>query len=562
MESFLEPLRENAGNPAVLRVLSDALLEQNDPWGEAIRLALDLEDTYPGQDEHRLGHRRLARLEERYGTSWRNRIRKPLPHPIRAPVGLFRGIPSKLNSSDSHLAGLLEGPVAWFDYTASEVPSMPRRAGLVCIEVSQYAKASNVAALLGPGLASLTSLSLPWNGELTLKLLEEAAWTAQLTRLRLYGNETPVGPPHLARLLKLPFSRLRALELEGLELGQPGAELLCAMPWKLDRLMLAAAHLGVKGTVTLAASKALSTVKELNLSRNTMGPAGATALATSPHLKQLIALDLTSTASGAKTLAPFFESLALPSLKALVIASCGLKGKALAPLASAKSKLLGNLTELDLSHNLMGDDGLTTLSTSTALTGLRVLELTGNAIKGPGMAALGKSVLLGKVEELSLGHNKFQNTGAKGLAASKRVGALKQLSLGHNWLGVQGLKALLGNPALTSLEQVREGMNNYGSELGRSFVTSKTLPLWMLRLGPETTTDALEELLASPRLATLELLSLQCQAFDDVFAEVLVKSALATAETTVMISRVWCRLLTDEGVKKLSSVLGTRVWFD
>lgn len=54
---------------------------------------------------------------------------------------------------------------------------------------------------------------------------------------------------------------------------------------------------------------------------------------------------------------------------------------------------------------------------------------------------------------------------------------------------------MLKNPALTGLEHVKEGMNNYGPELVRSFVESKTLKLWTLSLGPETTSDALATLL-------------------------------------------------------------------
>ncbi|MDP1822653.1 MAG: hypothetical protein Q8L48_05410 [Archangium sp.] len=565
MDLLLEPLLDHPGDPSVLRVLSDALLEQGDPWGEAIRLALDLESTFPGEDAHRLGHRRLERLQARHGPSWRARLRRPLPQPMRAPVSFFRAIPSRVNSSDLQVAQLLDGPVAWLDFTgdagAPLVTTFPRRAGLNRIEVSQYANAATARKLLGPGLTSLTSLSLPWSAQ-ALQLLEEADWTPQLERLRLYGNETPVTPPELDRLLKLPLPKLRTLELEGLELGLPGAERLAALPWKLERLTLAAANLGVKGTVLLAGSKALSTVKELSFARNTMGPTGAAALATSPHLKHLVSLDLTSTASGAKALVPFFEALALPSLKALVLTSCGLKGKALEPLAAVKTKALGQLTELDLANNLMGDDGLAALSKTTALTGVRLLQLDGNAIKGPGIAALGRSALLAKVEELSLRHNKFQNTGAKGFAASKNVRALQVLSLGHNWLGVQGLEAMLENPALTHLEQVREGMNNYGPQLGRSFAASKTLRLWTLSLGPDATTDALSKLLVAPRLGTLELLTLHCQAFDDAMVELLEKGPLPKAKTTVVVSRVWCRALTDAGATKLTSVLGDRVSFD
>lgn len=566
MELLLQPLLERPGDPATLRVLSDALLEQGDPWGEAIRLSLELEGAFPGEEAHRLGRRRLERLQARYGSSWRRRLRPSLLLPVRAPVGFFRGIPSKVNSSDGQVARLLEGPVAWLDSTgeahAQALAGWPRRAGLVRVEVSQYAHAGSARRLLGPGLDSLTSLSLPWSGEQTLQLLEGASWTPQLERLRLFGLDPAISPPQLERLFKLPLPRLRTLELEGLDLGQPGAERLAAMPWKLERLTLSAAKLGVKGTVILAGSKALTSVRVLGLSRNTMGPVGAAALATSPHLKQLVSLDLSSTASGARALVPFFESLALPSLKALGLASCGLLGRAMEPLGAAKTKALGQLTELDLTDNLMGDEGLIALSRSTVLTQVRLLRLAGNALEGPGLAALGQSALLARVEELSLEHNEFQDAGAKALAASKRVAALKVLSLGHNRLGARGLEALLNNPALAGLEQVREGLNDTGSELARCFMASRLPRLLTLVLGPETTTDALKEVLASQHLATLELLSLQCPAFDDRLAALLVKGPLAKSATTVLVSRVWCRQLREDGVERLVKALGPRVSFD
>lgn len=565
MDAMFEPLLEHPGDPAVLRVLSDALLEKGDPWGEAIRLSLDLESTFLGEDAHRVGHRRLERLQLRYGAKWNAKLRKPLPYPVRAQVRLFRAIPSRVDSNDAAVSGLLDGPIAWLDYNArgaAIVPDWPRRGGLVHIEVGPNVKSAQVRTLLRPGLTSLRSLALPWEGEETLSLLESADWTAQLEQLELSAANVTVAPPQLERLLKLPLPKLRELSLRGLALGHPGAERLAAMPWRLERLTLDNANFGVKGTVAFAASPALATVKELSLTRNAMGPNGAVALAASPHLKQLIALDLSSTASGAKTLAALFEALALPSLKALVLFSCGLKGAGLEPLGKAKNKALSQLTHLDLSGNLMGDDGLAHLSKTTVLSNVRVLRLGGNAIKGKGMDGLGKSALLGKVEELTLGHNKFQNTGAKALGASKKVSALRVLTLGHNWLGVQGLKAILKNPALTGLEHVKEGMNNYGPELVRSFLDSKTLKLWTLHLGPDTTSDSLSALLSSVRVSSLELLSLSCHAFDDAMAGALLEGPLAKAQTSLTVSRAWCNQLTEPAVQKLTSVLGERVTFD
>ena len=557
MEALLQPLLTHPGDPATLRVLSDALLELNDPWGEAIRLALDLERTVPGQEAHRLGHRRLTRLQQRYGSQWQRRVQGKSP--LAPHAGFFRAIPSRLQLTDNQLATLGDAPIAVLCCSgAPALAQWPGRAGLVELELTDTAQ-SDAVMVLSSGLNSLTALCLPWKGDVTLELLADAKCTPQLERLRLQAAGALISPPQLDRLMKLPLGKLKNLELVGLELGQPGAERLAAMPWALERLTLAGANLGVKGTVAFASIKALSSLRELTLRPNTMGPTGATALATSPNLKQLVSLDLNSTASGGKTLLAFFEALALPELRALRLASCGLKGKLLGPLAAVKSKALAQLSELDLSGNLMGDDGLTALVKSKAFTNLRVLNLTGNALKGPGVVALGKSALLAPVEELRLAHNKFQNTGAKGLAASKNVKSLKVLTLGHNWMGVQGLDALLDNPALTNLEELQEGMNNSGAQLLRSFAASQTLKLWSLVAGPDTPTVALEELFAAPRAGTLELLTLSCRAFDDGLAEALVKGSLGKSGTTVSISRIWCNQLTDDAVKKLTMALGPRL---
>lgn len=368
-------------------------------------------------------HRRLHRLELRYGTKWKAKLRNASPSPLRPRVRFFRGVPSGIDTNDEAVELLLSGPVAWLAFharTSPLVPAWPRRSGLVRIDVGHYVENEQLTKLLGPGLSSLRSLALPWQGEDTLRLLESSDWTQQLERLRLFGASETVSPAQLDRLLKVALPKLRELELTQLGLGQAGAERLASMPWRPERLTLDFVNLGIKGTVALAGSAALSSVKELSLARNIIGPQGAAAIATSPHLKQLIALELSSTGTGSKTLPPFFEALALKSLKALDLSSCGLKGAGLEPLGKAKNKALSQLTHLDLSGNLMGDDGLTHLSKSTVLSNVRVLRLGGNAIKGKGMVALGKSALLGKVEELTLGHNKFQNTGAKASPPRRR----------------------------------------------------------------------------------------------------------------------------------------------
>lgn len=554
---MLETLLENPGDPSALRVLSDALLEKGDPWGEAIRLALDLEQLTRGEDAEIDGTRKLSRLERRYGPQWKLRVRGPAntTNPIRSNERFFRAVPTHVDSTDSQFPQLIKGPVASLQvFSADALKVLPRPELLVRLMVSFAGSLDAHWAKL----KSLTSLTLPWNGDATLALLEKAPFLARLESLSLQSEQlTLMSPAQLTRLLELPLPKLTSLSLRNVNLdGEPGVAALSTLTWKLKRLSLDHANFGVKGTVAFSKLEQLASLKTLVLSNNAMGPKGAEALVSSPHLTQLIALDVSHTASGGKSLVPLFSGLhAFKNLKALNVSACGLKGKSLAPLAACKAK---TLNELMLSYNLMGDDGLTELSKTKTLTKLRRLMLDNDALKGPGLVSLSKSAMLGTVEELALGHNKFQNTGAKALASSKKVGALREISLGHNWLGVQGLAAMLKNPELRHLEELKEGMNNYAAELPRSFVASKTLPLVHLSLGTEVTTDAMETLLGSPRVATLEWLSIYSSALTDQMAEVLAAGPLAKAKTTVSVSAAWNKL-SPVGLATLKTALGERL---
>ncbi|MFT3713981.1 MAG: hypothetical protein QM817_40485 [Archangium sp.] len=556
MEKLLEPLRDGAGQRDVLRVLSDALLEKADPWGEAIQLALDLEARFPGEDEAIDGERRLRRLIARHGASWNTRLNGARTDPWDSWVQWYRAMPAWVDAHDRDIKKRLDGPIGSLSMpVGSEFMRHAAVERVTQLFINPHAQSTKLDLSRAK---SVTSLSVPWLGQVTLDALEKAPCLPKLESLHLVsGQAVAISRPELERLLAFNLPKLDRLAFERLEFGVPGAEALRdGLKWKLQRLNLEAAGLGVKGSVALFAAKWFPSLRQLSLADNTMGPAGAEALAAVPF-KQLTALDLSHTASAAKSLVPFIEKAKWPSLRALRLVGAGFKGKA----ASALAKLqFSELRQLALSHQLMGDEGLGEFSKSKSLKKVRVLLLDNNAIKGPGLAALGASPVLKTVEELELSHNKFQNTGAKGLGASKNLGSLRVLTLGHNWLGVQGLKLILGNASLKKFEELREGMNNYAAALPKTFASSKTLSLVSLRLGPETTTDALEELLASPRVATLEWIDFSCVAFDDVQAEALLAGPLAKAKTVVKVNRRWCSQLTDAGAEKLKP-LGARLDF-
>lgn len=558
MEKLLEPLKGGAGRRDVLRVLSDALLEREDPWGEAIQLALDLEERFPGEDETIDGERRLRRLTDMHGPSWcvrlfgeRKSMRDYWPR-------FYRAIPSAIGLGDNEpLTKLKTELVASLALYAERgelnSPLMDQVTELTVAPGAGTAKTLELGRT-----KNVTHLSIPWLGAETVRALKRAPCLSQLESLT-FTTAQPVAitAPELTSLFALAMPKLNTLAFERLEFGVPGAEALRdAMTWKVRRLFLDEAALGVKGTLAFLGAKWLPEVKLLSLARNAMGPAGAEALAAAPL--KLVALDLSQTASAAKALVPFFENVKWPTLRSMALNGCALKGKAVAPLAAAR---LSGLRELRFNNGLIGDDGLAELAKSKTLTSLRVLQLANNSVKGAGVGALGKSAMMKTVEELDLSHNKFQNTGAKGLAASKNVGSLRVLTLGHNWMGVQGLRAMLGNSALKNFEELREGMNNYGAGFPLAFLEFEHLKLEYLRLGPDTTTKALEDLLKSPRVAKLRWLILTCQAFGDPQAELLLAGPLAKAKTQLLVSRAWGNQLTEAAAQKLKAALGARLEF-
>lgn len=557
MEKLLEPLKGGAGRRDVLRVLSDALLEREDPWGEAIQLALDLEEKFPGEDDTIDGERRLRRLTDKYGPSWCVRLYGPRTSTREWWPRFHRAIPSALGlGEDAPLEKLKTGLVGSIALIAeSGALTSPLLNQVTDLTVSPGA---GTKSLTLERTKNVTHLSIPWLGAETVRALKSAPCLSQLESLTLTtAQPVALTAPELNSLFALAMPKLNTLAFERLEFGLPGAEALRdAMKWNVSKLFLDQAALGVKGTLAFLGAKWLPNVKLLSLSGNAMGPAGAEALAAAPL--KVVALDLSQTASAAKALVPFFQNVKWPTLRSLALNGCALKGKAAAPVGAMK---LSGLRELRFNSGFIGDDGVTEFAKSKTLTGLRVLRLADSAVKGAGVAALGKSVVMKTVEELDLSHNKFQNTGAKGLAASKNVGALRVLTLGHNWMGVQGLRALLGNPALKNFEELREGMNNYGTGFPLAFIEFEQLKLKSLRLGPETTTNVLEDLLKSPRVAKLEWLTISCHAFGDPQVEVLLAGPLAKATTFVHVSRNWSNQLTDGAAQKLKTALGARVEF-
>ncbi|MFO0598404.1 MAG: hypothetical protein U0228_24070 [Myxococcaceae bacterium] len=547
MEKWLEPLREGPGDPKVLRVLADALLERGETaWSEAIQLALDLEHRFPGEDEWIDGHRKLRRLIDAHGARWQTLVWGPAQSHLHRPT-FYRGVPTRLSAWGSNPQQWLNGPLGAVD--VSPGLDLSKWDGLAL--VTEFgATHENVSF---EKLRSVTHLAVRWDPGNIVKRLAAAPFLAQLESLRFSGpHGFEVSAADLDALWSLKLPKLRTVTFEELTLGASGAEVLAAkLPATVVDLSLVNASLGAKGAQAVAHAKWLPSLKALTLARDTLGDKAVTALAAA-QLDGLVSLRLNQVVN-AKTAPPLLERK-WPNLRELSLNGCPFKGKAAGALTELQAP---KLTVLHLGGCALGDDGLAEVA-KAKLPKLRQLNLNANSVKGPGMVALGKSKLLSTVEELWVSHNKFQNTGAKGLADSKHLGSLRELSLGHNWMGSRGLQGIL--KAAPKLERVLEGMNNYGAQLERSFAAGEAKSLLVLAAGSDSTTDVLEKLADAKVTATLELLSFMTRAFDDAIAERLVKGPVGSAKTQVVVYLAWCNALTEKGKQALSA-LGNRVSF-
>lgn len=549
MEPWLEPLLESPGDPATLRVLSDQLLERGEVWGEAIRLALDLEARWPGEDEFIDGYRRLAWLTDVHRARWQTLLWGPAAKHEWRP-DFFRGVPTRVRAFGSNFEKWLQGPVGSVELMGSQkVNDWGRVARVTELNVHDGVP----AGFPWKDARAVTRLSLRWDGPRTFEALRDAPFLAQLEALTLVGyDNSPWTAADLGPVLALGLPKLKRLSLDRLALGAEGiAALDAGLPESVRDLVLSNASLGAKGVQALAKSPWLSRLKVLTVAHDTLGEKGAAGLAAA-KLDGLSALRLTQSLN-VKSAPPLLER-AWPELRELGLDACPFKGENAACLTSLTAP---KLTTLRLQGAALGDDGLVELA-KVKLPKLRVLILGSNSVKGPGLGALGKSKLLSTVESLFLETNKFQNAGAKGLAESKHLGAVRELTLGHNWLGVRGLQGML--EAMPKLERIHEGMNNYANQLERSVIDGEAPSLRTVRLSNDTTTDLMRDAFASAEFAKLEWVSIETFAFNDEAAALLVAGPLAKSQTRFTVYRTYANALTDAGVKTLS-VLGDRVAF-
>lgn len=197
--------------------------------------------------------------------------------------------------------------------------------------------------------------------------------------------------------------------------------------------------IGNQGAEALANSPYLAGLTVLKLRGNAIGPAGARALARA-HLGPITDLNLDHNGIFDEGVQAVVESPRLRHVEQLSLGwtQCGEP----AARTLARSSYLTNVKRLYLSGNQIGDEGVIALASSKHLSGLRELFLEGNRIGDRGAQTLADSSTLKNVVWLYLKGNRIGDAGAIAIAESEYLQHVKELVLSENPIGEEATRRL------------------------------------------------------------------------------------------------------------------------
>jgi uncharacterized protein (TIGR02996 family) len=276
----------------------------------------------------------------------------------------------------------------------------------------------------------------------------------------------------VAPLMDSPWlSRLHSIENRGFALMAQEIERLGNSPYagSLRSLTFRQGGILADGVGALRASAVFPRLTTLNLSENRGGVEGnmlralADALAGVSEPVRLSTLHLTSAGLDDNAVAAMARSRVVANVTELDLYDNPVQTAAYEALAG--SPLLGRLQVLRAGKTVPGVAGVEALAASPYLTDLRWLDLRNNALDAAAARVLAGAEKLNRLAILELRNNPLGDEGVCALTASRYLTSLVKLDLAGCKIGDRGGCALLGWPALADVVCLDLGRNAFGASV-------------------------------------------------------------------------------------------------
>lgn len=324
--------------------------------------------------------------------------------------------------------------------------------------------AQDAGVIARADLPHLTSLHLGARMHRLVGAQGVAALAPMLPRLALLDlSYTSAGDEGARALAAQPAPRLEDLALTSCQIGDDGVRALAQADWpSLARLELSRGSFGDAALQVLFSSGAMPALERLRALAVPLGPEAVRAAP--PTLREL----LLSPPVGVDGM---LEALPHDRWTTLAFFSGDASARGARALAGRD---LSALEALRLSDQRLGDAGAEVLS-QAALPALTALSLRGNGLGPMGAAALARAPWLGDVRELDLGANPIGDDGVVALCQAD-LSSLRALTLGACEVGRRGAEALASNPDLARLEWLQIDLRRAEPRAALALATSPHLP--------------------------------------------------------------------------------------
>lgn len=221
------------------------------------------------------------------------------------------------------------------------------------------------------------------------------------------------------------FGNVRGLEMNGSDLGIVRKVVNCGKFSQLKKLVIY--RCGPKRAISIATSKNMSNITDLNFKNSRILNLGACAIVQSEYMSNLTFLNLEKCKVSHHFAKALANSSFVKNLTHLNLGCGNLECEGVQYLASSPN--LSNLTFLDLSRNRINEEGAFHLATSSHLTKLTSLNLCANSIEDEGLSHLCFSTNMRHLKTLDLSGNLITDEGITILANNPYLGNVKTLYL-------------------------------------------------------------------------------------------------------------------------------------